>query len=618
MNEEKPVTNNVFTVKDENGNWTEVARDNYYNPLGLLYETKGENEISDLRMNGTITFTPIKGLDVKWLLFKEVSNSFSGYSETKKHRSTTIANKNGYATRETSRTQMDMTELTIQYNKTFKQKHYLNVLGGYSWNKNGYQTAWMENWDFPTDDYSYNNMGEGAALKEGEAGESSYKEESKLVGYFGRINYNYKGKYYLSASIRYEGSSKFGADHKWGTFPAFSAGWNLKEEPMLKDVNFLDFLKIRVGFGVTGTEPGSSYMSLNSLNLGGYGYYDGNWTNLLQAASNPNPDLRWEKKKEINCGVDFSFLNDRISGSIDFYNRKTDDLIWDYSVPVPPYQFNSIVANAGTIRNRGIEVSLNFVPIEAKHFIWNSGLNFSTNKNELVSLSNDKYSSSGYQELGISPSTLQQNTHRIQEGMAIGNFWGYKSIDIDDNGHWIIEGADGNPKPIIEQQASDKQVIGNGVPKWYVNWNNQLQYKCFDLSVTMRGAFGFQILNLAKMNYGVPVALGMGNVMKDAFEDIYGKRPLASDQEAQFVSYYIEDGDYWKIDNLTIGYTPNIHKNKWIKTIRVYGSISNLVTFTKYSGIDPEVNVVGLTPGVDEIYRYPSARTFSVGINLIF
>ena len=205
------------------------------------------------------------------------------------------------------------------------------------------------------------------------------------------------------------------------------------------------------------------------------------------------------------------------------------------------------------------------------------------------------------------------------EGEPIGNFYGYKSIDIDEDGHWIIEGADGNPKPISEQQDSDKKVLGNGLPKFYLNWNNTIRYKQVDLSVTMRGAFGFQILNMAEMHYAAPVSLlGGDNVMEKAFDNVYGKRPLAYDQSLQYVSYFVQDGDYWKIDNVTIGYTPKIGKNKWIKSFRIYGSISNLATITGYSGVDPEVSITGQTPGIDDRYRYPSARTFSLGVNLSF
>lgn len=612
------IFNPTSPIKDDAGNWTEVPMDMINNPLALLNETKGENKSTNLRMYSTITFTPIEGLDIKYLISKETYNHFAGYYETKRHKSTTVGGKNGYASRETHRNENDLVELTAQYTKSFNNAHHINALAGYSWSKYNYQRAFMDNYDFPSDDFSFNNMGTGNALKEGKAGQTTYQSENKLIGYFGRLNYNYKGKYFASLSIRHEGSTKFGADHKWGNFPAASIAWNMKGESFLKPVDILSTLKLRAGFGITGTDPSSPYMSLNTLNLGGYQYYNGEWTNTLMADSNPNPDLRWEKKEEFNIGLDFGFMEDRISGSIDFYNRETNDLIWRYTVPVPPYLYSDITANAGSIRNRGIEVSLNLVPVLTKNFMWESGINFSTNSNKLLSLSNDKFTASSFKDEGNTLAPIQQTTHRIEVGKPIGNFYGYKSIDIDDDGHWTIEGADGNPKPIKDQQATDKQVLGNGLPKYYLNFNNTFRYKEFDLSLTMRGAFGFQILNMAEMNYVVPVSLGSGNIMEKAFDNVYGKRPLAYDQELQYVSYYVQDGDYWKIDNLTIGYTPKLKENKWIKSLRVYGSISNLATITGYSGIDPEVNIEGLTPGVDNRYRYPSARTFSLGVNLNF
>ena len=207
-------------------------------------------------------------------------------------------------------------------------------------------------------------------------------------------------------------------------------------------------------------------------------------------------------------------------------------------------------------------------------------------------------------------------SHRIQVGEPIGNFYGYKSIDIDENGHWIIEGADGNPKPIEDQVPDDKKVIGNGIPQHYLNWNNTVRFKNFDLSITMRGAFGFDILNTPRMRFGVPVMLSRGNILESSFDNVYGKRPLADDQGIQYVSYYVEKGDYWKIDNLTLGYTINF--DKWLKSLRVYGTISNLATITGYSGIDPEVGISGLAPGLDDISRYPAARTYTLGVSVKF
>jgi TonB-linked SusC/RagA family outer membrane protein len=610
--------NPTYSVKHEDGTWNEDGSSPLmFNPVALLEETKGENKGTDVRMYTKLTLNPIEGLNISYLASREIYNLFSGYSETKRHESNTMSGKNGYASRSTTRTQNDLMELTAQYTKKIG-KHSLNALLGYSWNKYNYQTAFMDNYDFATDDYSYNNMSQGKALVNGKASESSYQSEYKLVGYFGRFNYNYANRYFLSASIRHEGSSKFGSDHKWGTFPAVSVGWNIKGEDFMSNIKVLSALKLRVGYGVTGTVPNDPYMSLNRLNLGGYGYFNGEWINMLRPSGNPNPDLRWEKKKETNVGLDFGFLNDRLTGSIDFYNRTTDDLIWDYSVPVPPYVSNTITANAGTIKNTGVEVSINAIPVQTKDFSWNTNVNFSTNKNKLVSLSNDKYIAGSYVDAGTIGAPIQQSSHRLQEGEPLGNFYGYKSIDIDNDGYWIIEGKDGNPKSIKDQQPDDKQIIGNGLPKWYLNFNNTVNYKQFDLSVTMRGAFGFQILNTPEMFYGAPVALGNGNALEKAFDVVYGKRALAYDQTLQYVSYYVQDGDYWKIDNVTLGFTPNLKSLKWIKRLRIYASVSNLATITGYSGIDPEVNVSGLAPGVDDMYRYPSARTYTFGINLTF
>lgn len=610
------IYNPTYSVKREDGSWNEDGSSPLMkNPVAMLEETKGENKTTNLRMNSKITLSPIEGLDISYLISSETYNYFAGYYETKRHSSTTMDGRNGYASRTTSQNQNDKMELTIQYNKNFKEGHNLNALAGYSWNKWNYQTASMNNYNFPDDSYTYNNMAAGTALSNGRAGMSSYQNESKLIGYFGRINYNYQGKYLFSASIRREGSTKFGADHKWGTFPAVSVGWNIKEENFAQDLKALSTLKVRAGYGVTGTAPNDPYMSLNTLSLTGYSYFNGGWITMLRPSGNPNPDLRWEKKKEFNIGLDFGFMNNRISGSVDYYNRRTDDLIWNYTVPVPPYLSTSITANAGSIDNTGFEATLNLIPVQTEDFIWQSDINFSTNKNKLVSLSNDKFIAGSYSDHGQLLAPVQQLSHRLEEGQPIGNFYGYKSIDIDDDGHWIIEGADGKPKPIAEQQAADKKVIGNGLPKWNLNFNNSLQYKWFDLSVSMRGAFGFQILNAPEVYYGAPVALGNGNALEKAFDNVYGKRPLAYNQELQYVSYYVQDGDYWKIDNITIGYTPKV---KFVKKMRVYASVSNIATFTGYSGIDPEVNVLGLTPGVDNITRYPAARTYTLGINLSF
>lgn len=610
------IYNPTTPVYTSDGHYSESTKNEYYNPVALLNEVEGENQATTLRMFGNITYTPIEGLDIKYLVSSNTYNQSRGYYETQQHKSTWRDGKNGFASRGTTRHTQDLSELTVQWRKTLFEDHSFTLLAGYSWQKDTYQNYYMQNFDFPSDEYTYNNMGAGQALKDGRATEYSVANESRLIGYFGRLNYSYKGKYMLAASIRHEGSTKFGADHKWGNFPSVSGAWNIKGEDFLKEAEGLSALKLRAGFGITGTVPDAPYMSLNTLNFDTYVFYGNQWMKTLRPNSNANPDLRWEKKKEVNVGFDFGFLDDRISGNIDYYNRKTEDLLWDYTVPSPPYLFPNMVANAGSMRNSGVEVGITAIPIQTKDLRWTTSVNYSTNKNKLLSLSNDQFISSVYKDEGSTGEPLQTNTHRIQEGEPIGNFWGYKTIDIDEHGRWIIEGADGRPKPISEQQPTDKQIIGNGLPTHYLNWNNSVSWKGFDFSLTMRGAFGFDILNMPRLQYGAPVMLARGNVLNEAFETKFGKIPLAVDQELQYVSYYIEKGNYWKIDNMTLGYTFDF--NTWIKKVRIYGTISNLATLTGYSGIDPEVSLSGLAPGIDNKNRYPSTRTYTLGVSVKF
>ena len=609
--------------KDDNGNWVEhVEKTDYMNPLSLLNETHGLNQNSDLRTIGTMTLLPISGLNIKMLGSRDLYNSTRGYYETKKHYSTLHDGRNGFASRGTTRTLEEIFELTAQYTKVIKN-HSINALAGYSWRSNSFQDYWMQNWDFPTDAFDYNNMGAGKALKRGDAPMSSYQSQNKLVGYFGRINYAYLNKYLVMASIRHEGSSKFGENHKWGNFPAVSAGWNIQKENFMKSISTVSNLKLRAGYGITGTEPSDPYKSLSLINFNTYALNNGQWQQTVDPSINPNPDLRWEKKEEINIGLDFGFLKDRISGSFDVYKRTTKDLLFDYPVSTPPYLLSTLRANAATMENKGIEVQINATPIEKKDIQWNSSVSFSFNKNKLVSLNDKNFSiASGYFNAGASGEPIQADFTRVQIGQPIGNFWGFKTVDIDATGHWIIEGKDGKPKPILEQQADDKQVIGNGTPKTYMSWNNTVSYKNFDLNVTMRGAFGFQIVNYPKMQYGAPVMLNRGNILASSYDKIYNKVPLADDQSLNFVSYYVENGDYWKIDNITVGYNMIIKNQKIIKKIRIYASGSNLVTFTKYTGIDPEISTSfggnNLVPGIDSKGRYPASTTYTLGCFLTF
>ena len=605
--------------RNDDGSWVEhPTMYEYANPLALIYESDGENKSRQIRSFGSVTLTPIKQFFIKALVSHTTWNQTRGYSESKKHISTIRDNRNGYAAKGSASSRDNLIELTAQYKETFGV-HNVTGLVGYSYQDNVYEDEYMINWDFPSDQYTYNNMGAGSALKRGEATMNAEKEKSKLIGFFARANYSYDNRYLATVSIRHEGSSKFGANHKWGNFPAMSVGWNVSNEHFMEGVAFLSTLKVRAGFGITGSLPNEAYSSLSRLASGNNFLTNGSsWIPTLQPESNANPDLKWEKKEEWNLGFDYGFFNERLSGSIDLYQRTTRDMVWEYNVPRPPYLYPTILANAGTMKNKGLEIRLSAIPVQTKNFQWVTTFNYSTNSNEVVSLSNNQFRvESGYFYAGYLGNTIKQDTHIVKEGEQMGNFYGFKSIDVDENGKWIIQGKDGNPKPIDQQQQEDKMVLGNGLPKHFLSWDNTFTFKNFDLNLTMRGAFKYQILNTPRLYYEVPVSLAHGNLMATAYDPVFGKRPLNDHQELQYVSYYIENGDFWKIDNITIGYTLML-KDSFLKKVRVYATANNLCTITGYSGIDPEVNTQGLDPGVDPLNRYPSTRSFTLGAMFTF
>ena len=331
--------------------------------------------------------------------------------------------------------------------------------------------------------------------------------------------------------------------------------------------------------------------------------------------------MKWEEKKETNIGLDFVSWGGRLSGSIDYYNRDVDGLIYEYGVPTPPNLYNKKMANGGTMRNRGVEVLVTVVPVQNKDFEWSTTGTFSLNSNKLISLSGSIFKSDyDYFNTGtVEYSGQVADSHRVQVGESIGNFYGFKVVDVDSEGRWIYEDRNGelvNYKDFTHA-PEDKHVIGNGLPKWYAGWNNTLRYKNFDLNVTMRGAFGFQIINGGRVNYENVKNSRFENRLKSVNDLVFGKHTLSPEVEPEFNSYYVEDGDYWKIDNITLGYSFG-QVGKYIKSLRIYGSVLNALTITGYKGIDPEVSTDGLTPGYDTRDRYPSVRSFTFGVNVKF
>lgn len=617
------VFNPTAPVKKEDGEFYEnfaVQQDMYQNPVALLEEAEGEVKSNRLKIQGSASYNPIKNLFIELVGSRTSNQNIGGTYLKEDHPISLINGKSGIASRSTSNLQEDVTEISTEYSKKFLNKHDFKFLGGFSWNRTLFEQFQMNNYNFSTDKLLYNSIGNGSALTEGNATMSSYKRESKLIGFFARINYNYKNKYLLMASIRHEGSSKFGKDNKWGNFPSMSLGWNIYNEPFLNSVSFFSQLKLRAGYGVTGNIPTDSYLSLSTYGFGNKALVNGEWISVIMPTSNPNPGLKWETKEELNIGLDFGFFSDRLSGTIDIYKQSTNNMLWDYTVPNPPYLYDSTIANAVKMENLGLELQLNMVLFNSGGFNWSSSISYSTNRNEVKSLSSENFQiAAGYFYAGNVKSPVILPSHKVEIGEPIGNFFGYKAIDIDEDGYWIIEGSDGNPKSVIDEQPEDRQILGNGIPKHNLSWNNSLGYRNLSLDVQMYGAFDFQILNNRRIFLEPPVALARGNVLTQAFDNIFGKRPLNAEQSMEYNSYYIENGDYWKISNVTLNYNFNINNAKiFLKRGNLFVSVNNVYTITGYKGIDPEVSIKGLDPGTDPYNRYPATRTYTLGLSLEF
>ena len=432
----------------------------------------------------------------------------------------------------------------------------------------------------------------------------------RLISFFGRANYAYKERYMLTATLRKDGSSKFGANHKWGTFPSISAAWGLSQEEFLKEVNWLNDLKLRVGYGVTGNQDGlDPYKTLELYGRSGSYYDAGKWFTAYNISQNANPNLKWEQTSSLNVGVDFSILKNRITGTIEWYKKNTSDMLYEYTVPTPPFLHNRIMANVGDMLNTGIEFSVSANLLNTNDFSWNTSFNGAFNHNEVTKLSNELYSTNriyvgdvgGIRGMSATSSTI------IEEGYPVGQFYMLKCNGIDADGKYIIEDVDKDGK-ITD---ADRTYVGNPQPSFIFGWQNSFAYKQFDFSVFFRGTMGNDVLNIGKIAYSNLQSLPGANVRKEAVT-------IGLKEAPKLCSYYIEDGSHIRLDNLSLGYTFNTLKYDWLNSARLYVTGQNLFVLTNYTGLDPEVRMDGVDPGKEEREFYPKARTFTVGVSLSF
>lgn len=517
--------------------------------------------------------------------------------------------------------QENWTDWTLEWlgNYSFTiDKHDFKIMGGYSYQEFNYENLEAQNRNFPTDVFLTNNLGTGDYEKvEGRLGMGSDKNQEKTIAFLGRINYNYNDVFLFTGSLRHEGNSKFGADHKWGLFPAASAAWRVSKLPVFENSPVVDDLKVRFSYGVTGRSGFDKYISLAKYtNFGQYYSPTNGWVMGYGPENNPNYDLSWEKQISYNLGFDYTLFDSRLSGSLDLFIRDGKDVIGDYRVPMPPYLHEKIVANVGTTTSKGFEFQVNWDAVKTENFSYSTNVNLSYTTSKLKSFSNEKYQLGYIEGDGFPSPGNPGSAQRLEDGTAIGSFYGFRYAGVDDAGNILIwKGGDkgGETKLGADGDEKDKVYLdGTGVPKWELSWGNTFTYKEFDLSLFFRGRFGYKIMNQYEMYYGLQVIAGDNKLTSAYDENAHIKGPKV------ICDYFLQNGNYLKLDNITVGWTPKL-KTKWISNLRLYGTLKNVFTLTKYSGVDPStVNTTGLWPGIGGMDVYPMARNFSFGVQISY
>lgn len=602
------------------GTWPEDPNANEtQNPLGRL-TIKDVESNSYINANARITWTVIDGLKL---------SAFGSYTYNVKENSKYIPTnikagmgQNGIAEKYDNKSGVMLGNFTANYKKAFG-KHYIDILGLSELQKYTYSGFNAKAKQFGTNFFEYNNLGAGAEVKYGDVG--SFLNGYSLASFMGRFNYSYADKYIATVNMRADGSSKLGANNKWGFFPSASLAWVLKEEAFLKNVDVVSNLKIRTGYGLTGNQDAiSAYNSLRLMSPTGVTTINGKPVTTYGINRNENSDLKWEVKRMFDVGIDAGFFEDRLTATLDYYYSKTSDLLYNYAVPVPPFAFNTLLANLGEMENTGVEVAISGTPLKNKDMELNISANFSWQKNKLLSLSGtymgQELNAKEFMNLGgmNGAGFIGGNNQIIYQmvGQPLGVFYLPKCdgiIDMKGNGEYTyhildIDGQEG----IDLSDGKDRYIAGQAIPKFYLGGNVNFRYKQFDIQAQFSGAFGHKIYNGTSLSYMNMSLFPTYNVLTDA--------PRLNIHDQTVTDYWLERGDYLHIDYVTLGWNLNTQNLKNINSLRVTFSVNNLFTFTNYSGLSPMINssTVSSSLGIDDKQFYPLTRTYSLGLSVNF
>lgn len=613
----------LVPVRNADGSWyrnTSISQN--YNPMSLLYEAQYGNENKQLQGVAKLSYKLFDGLTLNGTFSYQNQQLIQSNYDTHASQLVSISDMNGVAQRYTVEDIKKQMELYANYDKTFGN-HKLGLMAGYSWEQSDNGDGFgLTAYNFYDDKVKYWNMGLANSINPKEAIWASALSTLRMISFYGRLNYSFASKYLLQATVRRDGSSAFGKNNRWATFPSASLAWRISEENFMKNQNVFSDLKLRVGYGVSGNSLGfDAYTAIQTYGATGwFSYVNGAGETVdyrtINATSNSNPNLKWERTGMFNVGFDFGFANNRINGTIEYYDKRTKDLIYWYAVPTTIYPYGTMTANVGEISNKGIEFSLNADVIKTKNFNWATTINLSHNKNTVEKLSNNAFSVdyilTGDPDIG--GVARGGDTQIIKEGYPLGQFnvweWaGYedgKSVfnDYDENGKLV--GTTDQP------DETDKVLKGVAQPKLVYSWNNTFTYKKLSLTAFFQGVAGNKIMNGTRAYYNNVTLMNTG---KNMLAEV-ATAQKATDTRAQFQSdRYLENGSYLRLATLTLAY--NIGKvGNWMEGLRVYATCNNVFTLTGYKGVDPEINLGGLEPGIDRrTGHYPRTRTFMVGLS---
>lgn len=591
-----------------------------FNPVAdIMLRTKNGKD-QWLLADATVKINLMKGLSLQGTVGID-KRQYQEYTYVSHDHKESIDNsRRGGASHKFSKDNRVSVEAYANYHRTFAEDHTLDVVAGYSFWQAGGESFSMSNYDFPVDGVGPWDMGVGSYLTDGRASMDSSKDpRERLLSLFGRANYSYKDRYMATVSFRREGSSKFGPNNRWGNFWAVSGGWRLSNEAFMRDIRWIDDLKIRLGYGVTGNNGFGNGYTTRMYTANDMWPTNGIWQPGYGSVRNINPDLKWEEKSELNAGFDFALFDNRLWGKFDLYYRQVNDMLYNVNAPMPPMVHDTVMKNIGSLENRGWEFELGGDIVRSKNFRYTSSVRLSHNKTRINRLGDDGF----FLDEVTFPSPGNPGTAvRLQNGLELGQFFIYKYAGLDENGKWLIYDKNNEIVPAIDGSTSNliaenKHFVGNAIPKVILSWDHTFKYKNWDLSVYLRSWLDYDVFSQVNMYYGLANDSQL-NVLKSAYT-----RNRNIKDEKILCDYWLDDGSFLKIDAINLGYTLDLRKwTRYIQSAKLYLTIRDLAVFTNYNGLNPEIDINGLYPGFeyvnDTASMYPQTTRFTLGVQITF